>query len=83
MKKLPGPEGKPVVVQVVRVSGTIKKIEEEVIRRAKLIIKRAQMSGGDETRGGPVSDILKAVQKRTEEDVLVEVDEESSESGSD
>ncbi|ORY16698.1 Rpp14/Pop5 family-domain-containing protein [Clohesyomyces aquaticus] len=79
MTKLPGKDGKPVVVKVVRVSGTIKKIEEEVIRRAKLTIKRAQMGDGI---GGSVNGIVEAVQKWREDDVLVEVGEESESSES-
>lgn len=36
----------PCVFQVVRVSGTIKKAEEEAIRRARLSIRRAQRTSG-------------------------------------
>ena len=39
--KLPKPIDEPCVIQVVRVSGTIKKAEEEAIRRARLTILRA------------------------------------------
>lgn len=39
-------KGKPVVVRVVRVSGTIKKVEREAIRRAKVDIKRLGGNGG-------------------------------------
>jgi ribonuclease P/MRP protein subunit POP5 len=39
--KLPHPNHTPVVIKVVRVSGTIRKAEEEVIRRAKGLIRRA------------------------------------------
>ncbi|KAF2803068.1 uncharacterized protein BDZ99DRAFT_360087, partial [Mytilinidion resinicola] len=42
MTQLPDPIAQPCVVRVVRVSGTIRKAEHEVIRRAKVIIKRAQ-----------------------------------------
>lgn len=35
------------VIQVVRVSGTIKKAEEEAIRRARAVIVRAQRAKGD------------------------------------
>jgi ribonuclease P/MRP protein subunit POP5 len=40
--KLPNPVNEPCVIQVVRVSGTIKKAEEEAIRRARLSIVRAR-----------------------------------------
>jgi ribonuclease P/MRP protein subunit POP5 len=53
MDALPAPEGrrgeagKKCVIRVVRVSGTVKKAEEEVVRRAKREIVRAQtMMGG-------------------------------------
>jgi ribonuclease P/MRP protein subunit POP5 len=36
------PRDRPCVVQVVRVSGTIKKAEEEAIRRARIVIARAR-----------------------------------------
>ena len=40
--RLPKPVDQACVMQVVRVSGTIKKAEEEAIRRARMSIKRAQ-----------------------------------------
>lgn len=40
--KLPKPLDQACVIQVVRVSGTIKKSEEEAVRRARLVILRAQ-----------------------------------------
>lgn len=40
--KLPKPIDEACVIQVVRVSGTIKKAEEEAIRRARAVIVRAQ-----------------------------------------
>jgi len=43
---LPKPLDTPVVIRVVRVSGTIKKAEEEVIRQSQHIIKRARACDG-------------------------------------
>lgn len=43
---LPKPLDIPVVIRVVRVSGTIKKAEQEVIRRSQHIIKRARAWDG-------------------------------------
>ena len=40
--RIPKPVDKTCVIQVVRVSGTIKKSEEEAIRRARMTIVRAQ-----------------------------------------
>ncbi|KAK5692964.1 RNA-binding protein pop5 [Elasticomyces elasticus] len=40
--RLPNPVGQSCVIQVVRVSGTIRKSEEEAIRRARLSIRRAE-----------------------------------------
>jgi len=45
--KLPRPIEEKCVVQVVRVSGTIKKAEEEAIRRARATILRATGAGVD------------------------------------
>lgn len=79
---LPKPIDIPVVMRVVRVSGTIKKAEEEVIRRAHLIIKRAKAW---EASGAlpMMQSIEKAVDKerRSENEVLAGVDrgEESDE----
>jgi ribonuclease P/MRP protein subunit POP5 len=44
--KLPRPADTAVVFRVVRVSGTIRKAEEEVIRRAKGIVRRAREGTG-------------------------------------
>ncbi len=44
--KLPHPANQACVFQVVRVSGTIKKAEEEAIRRAQRSIRQAQRQGG-------------------------------------
>ena len=82
MTKLPlsRPNDLPVVVKVVRVSGTIKKAEEEVIRRAKEIILRARLAEGDADEG-LMNDVLRAVGKRTEVDVG-DADEEEEEEDS-
>lgn len=45
--KLPRPVEQSCVIQVVRVSGTIRKAEEEAIRRAKASIMKAQRQKGD------------------------------------
>ena len=42
--RLPKPVDQACVMQVVRVSGTIKKAEEEAIRRARMSIRRAQFA---------------------------------------
>ncbi|OCK78771.1 hypothetical protein K432DRAFT_444396 [Lepidopterella palustris CBS 459.81] len=79
ISSLPKPMNQSCVVRVVRVSGTIRKSEEEVIRRAKDIIARAQRPGVNE---GVVGDILKAVGRtggRREEDVMAVMDEEYDE----
>jgi ribonuclease P/MRP protein subunit POP5 len=79
--KLPKPIDTPVVIKVVRVSGTIKKAEEEVIRRAKELVLRAKVA---ENGGGDaeiVRDVVKAVEKRRETEVMV-VEEEGEESES-
>jgi ribonuclease P/MRP protein subunit POP5 len=84
MTKLPRPIDTPVVVKVVRVSGTIKKAELEVIRRAKDIILRAKIEqrGGMQTGMGVAGHIFRTVEKRKEE-VLVQVDEGEDEDDDD
>lgn len=79
MTELPKPFKIPVVVKVVRVSGTIRKAEEEVIRRAKDIVLRAKMADGADK--DIVNGIVRAVEKRKEAEVLV-VEEEGDESDS-
>ena len=62
----------PVVVRVVRVSGTIKKAEEEVIRRSRAIVKRARAGEG---KADPMlASVEKSVEKERRE-ALVVVDE--------
>ncbi|PSN61970.1 hypothetical protein BS50DRAFT_650372 [Corynespora cassiicola Philippines] len=83
--RLPRPVDAPVVVRVVRVSGTIKKAEEEVIRRAKMIIRRAKTSDG-QAKDDVLQGVFKAVEKRreAEDSVLARVDQDDeSESESD
>lgn len=56
--RLPKPVDQPCVMQVVRVSGTIKKAEEEAIQRARISIRRAQRASkraGVATVGGTVA----------------------------
>lgn len=82
--RLPKPTDTPVVARVLRVSGTIKKAEEEVIKRAKLIVRRAKAatSGPDQA---VVQAAVKSVEKsRTKEtSVLAAIDQDDeSESGS-
>lgn len=71
----------PVVCRVLRVSGTIRKAEDEVIRRSKNIVKRARAWEGKGADPMLVS-IEKRVEKdRKRDDVLATIDqgEESEE----
>ncbi|KAF2690436.1 hypothetical protein K458DRAFT_289773 [Lentithecium fluviatile CBS 122367] len=82
--KLPKPANTPVVVKVVRVSGTIRKAEEEVIRRAKLLIQSAKAA--ESPQHDPMMEsVVRAVDRRRELEstVLAQVDPgEESESES-
>jgi ribonuclease P/MRP protein subunit POP5 len=72
---LPKPLDIPVVIRVVRVSGTIKKAEEEVIRRSRHIVKRARAWDG--TGELPMlQSVEKAVDKerKSESEVLASID---------
>lgn len=53
----------PCVMQVVRVSGTMRKAEEEAIRRARLQIRRAQRATGGETNAA-----VKAVENAVDDE---------------
>lgn len=46
------------MIQVVRVSGTIRKSEEEAIRRAKIGIMRAMKEGGLGKGGGILDELM-------------------------
>jgi len=73
---LPNPLDTPVVIRVVRVSGTIKKAEEEVIRQSQHIIKRARAWDG--TGELPMlQSVEKAADKerQRESEVLARVDD--------
>jgi len=73
--RLPRPLDTPVVIRVVRVSGTIKKAEEEVIRRSQQIIKRAKAWDGA-GQLPMLQSVEKAVDKerKNEVEVLASVD---------
>jgi len=57
MNSLPFKDGRPCVFRVVRVSGTIRKVEAEAVRRAKLFILAAE----EEMAGKPSSGALDAL----------------------
>lgn len=61
-------------MRVIRVSGTIKKAEEEVIRRSQLIIKRAKAWEGAGELPMLASVEKAAERERREDEVLARVD---------
>ncbi|KAH7061998.1 Rpp14/Pop5 family-domain-containing protein [Paraphoma chrysanthemicola] len=76
--RLPNPVDLPVVVRVTRVSGTIKKAEEEVIRRSQHIIRRARTWEGNGELP-MMQSVEKAAEKdrKSENEVLARVDDGS------
>lgn len=60
-------------MRVVRVSGTIKKAEEEVIRRSQLIIRRAKAA---EAKTPMLESVEKAADevRKSDNDILAQVD---------
>ncbi|KAK3318639.1 Rpp14/Pop5 family-domain-containing protein [Apodospora peruviana] len=60
MNRLPMRDGRPCIFRVVRVSGTIRKVEEEAVRRAKLLILAAEeeMTTGTTTTSAGALDAL-------------------------
>lgn len=61
MNELPAKNGKPCTFRVVRVSGTIRKIEEDAVRRAKQIMLAAEEDAGNK----PAIDALSALFGKT------------------
>ncbi len=57
MARVPVHGGRPCLFRVVRVSGTVRKVEEEAVRRAKLLVLAAR----DEMAGKASSDALGAL----------------------
>ncbi|KAJ4300192.1 RNA-binding protein pop5 [Collariella sp. IMI 366227] len=57
MNRVPIRDGRPCIFRVVRVSGTVRKVEQEAVRRAKLLILAAK----DEMAGKSSSDALGAL----------------------
>jgi ribonuclease P/MRP protein subunit POP5 len=78
VSRLPKPVDIPVVIRVLRVTATIKKAEEEVIRRSQLIIKRAKAWEG-KGELPMLQSVERAADKerRSESDVLARVDDGS------
>jgi ribonuclease P/MRP protein subunit POP5 len=60
MSRVPVRDGRPCVFRVVRVSGTVRKVEEEAVCRAKLLVLAAkdEMAG---SRGSSAADALGAL----------------------
>jgi ribonuclease P/MRP protein subunit POP5 len=70
------------VLRVVRVSGTIKKAEEEVLRRARGLVRRVKAGAVGTGEDGVVRGCGRAVERARREAVLVqEEDEGESEEG--
>ena len=81
MSRVPVAGGRPCVFRVVRVSGTVRKVEEEAVRRAKLLVLAAR----DEMAGKASSDALAALLRSDSQarSAAVSGAEEGSESGDD
>lgn len=67
MKSLPIYNGRPCVFRVVCVSGTIRKVEAEAIRRAKLLVLAAkeEMSGKSSSSSDALSALLRSDARQT------------------
>lgn len=67
----------PVVIKVVRVSGTVRKAEEDVIQRSKQLVQRAK-DAGSTSNHHMMSAVVKAVDKRIEREsaALAHVDQD-------
>jgi ribonuclease P/MRP protein subunit POP5 len=79
MTRIPVKDGRNCVFRVVRVSGTIRKVEEEAIRRARELILKTRRQLGEES-DSVLNDIFGSAEAETTkgEDVLM-VDRSDSE----
>lgn len=74
----------PVVVQVVRVSGTIRKAEEEAVRRARRMMARARQEEKDIKAGGTLlDDIFGGDEGKEREDMYQGIQSEGDDGESD
>lgn len=60
MNRVPIRNGRPCVFRVVRVSGTVRKVEEEAVRRAKLLILAAKDEMAGKSSAGALSALLRS-----------------------
>ena len=94
MRRVPVRDGRPCVFRVVRVSGTIVKVEEEAIRRARLLVLAAKDEMAGKSSAAALGALLRSdggsqsrgggsssVDPRVEEDDGEEDEDEMSEDG--
>ncbi|KAH6856416.1 Rpp14/Pop5 family-domain-containing protein [Chaetomium sp. MPI-CAGE-AT-0009] len=86
MNRVPVRDGRPCVFRVVRVSGTIRKVEEEAVRRAKLLVLAAkdEMAGKKGSSADALGALLRSDGRQTRSataaGMQVDSDTEASES---
>ncbi|KAK3294641.1 Rpp14/Pop5 family-domain-containing protein [Chaetomium fimeti] len=86
MNRVPVRDGRPCVFRVVRVSGTIRKVEEEAVRRAKLLVLAAkdEMAGKKGSSADALGALLRSdggqARSATAAGMQVDSDTEASES---
>lgn len=92
MTAVPVKDGKNCVFRVVRVCGTIRKVEEEAIRRARVLILKARRDIGeksdstlDDMFGGAEAEANPEAETTKEKDILMvdRSDSEDEEEGTD
>ena len=80
---LPNPWGTPCVMNVVRVSGTIRKAEEEAIRRARGLVRRVRIDAEDNGLGNDEDILVGILGTGTTGDGMVIDNESDGDSDSD
>jgi ribonuclease P/MRP protein subunit POP5 len=67
MNRVPVRDGRPCVFRVVRVSGTVRKVEEEAVRRAKLLVLAAkdEMAGRSSSSSDALGALLRSDSRQT------------------
>lgn len=81
MNGLPVKNGRPCVYRVVRVSGTIRKIEEEAVRRARIFIRAAKEEMAGKGSLGAVDALLRPKDQTRTLAVVADEDDMSLDDG--
>ena len=83
MNQVPTKNPRPCVYRVVRVSGTIRKVEEEAVRRAKLFMLAAKEEMSGKASTGALDALLRAKDQGRGIAMVVDDDDSGMDEGDD